>query len=1263
MAAVVMAGVAAVAGAAERFDLRIDDVSGLTEPWPMMGGLPFAPGMIADAEQIRMLRDGTPVPAQIDVVARWQDGSIRWALAGFTEVPQGSYAVEFGDGVRPVVAPQPLRVEQSADGRLLIDTGVAQYTFTQRGLLPETAVVDGSPLISGGAHGAYLVDNHKRLSRVAGEKAAITTEILKDGPLRTVIRRDGWYVTAAGERIARARAWFYFAAGTPVVRITHSLIFTEDTNEVWVRDYGLEFLTGKTPRTVLFSMEEGDEAVLVEATPAAGEEVYLLQDTFPHFLERESLGVVGRSKIEDGQRFDQTLVLDNDFWTDDWSHKGEVAGDWADVNYGDVRLTVVMPHLARRFPKEIAVGADGCRVAFWSGRSGRELDFRAVTLVNEYWQSFANGAPGGALQLAAQPSNAQGTGRSHDVWLIPAAGDSSTEGVRQRARAARDMPLVQADRVWLSATEAIGWPMHPVDEENFADQEALIRNYWNRLERGREQRFFNGFIDFGRHSTIRGPTQFFRLAHLVDYGLRTHVWTLYGRSGDRSYYDYATHFNRFAGDWELANWDAGEKFAGGLTLTRDISNPFYWGERSSLISGVTGDDMGNWILEYYMTGDEYAANRIEMIAQAFRDRFDPAEIPAILQRVDSSFAYVRRMAQLYQWDGDPQWVEWGTEWLNHLIDFNEPNSITDKLRYGALYKTDRNLLYLYQYYKATGDETARLAILQALDYKYRFARPRQAFAGQAYPALLYSMAYRWTGNPNYLRLANYIVETGNAPAEDGPHSIHSNMHPTMALPWALTLLAEIDGPIDPFPVVTQFREPEPTVILFRKKGSQPVEFSMRLYMDEENLEPEPQVFTWVDGARGQPVGGLEMQTQFALQPSAGNRADATAWHVFLTVPAAAAEGLYALEFPRAERVDVLESSAAETAVYAPQGFRVRGDNVADYFVVKEGTERVRLFLGYPMTVRRADGSIAVEASQDNIGELVIPTGGSSGVWSVTSSQSAIVQLFTGEPVFSRSPQWLVTGANVEAPARFEAPSEELEFVDGLAGQALHVPEGTILAFPRGPAVDGHYAYFAGSEGTIEFWFRPNWSTANLAYTMGSRFNDHYFLRSGSHALQYRRGQVRANAPEFAAVNLWAYGTESNAGFSGRFVFEAGEWYHIAVTWRTVDGVPGNEGEYALFINGEEVERTHYRSAPTFWPGGLTGNVLFTRKEADERVLIGPINGTISGIRVSDIIRYSTPFDPAVTPGRVDSNTRILFPLDGNWTGTSADGSSIELKPR
>lgn len=535
----VVAGLLVIGGtvSAEQFDLRIDNLTDYDRAWPLIGGLPFGEGMISDPGQIRLLRDGEEVPVQIDVAATWRDGSIRWALAGFTAIPQGQYQVEFGPGVERIRPEHALQIEEDGQGGLRIHTGKAVYAFRADELMPHLAAINGTILFQNSGAGAYLLDQQGRTARVAGQKAEITSELIDQGPLRVVVHRRGWYVTEAGEQVARAKVWFYFAAGSPIVKITHSLVFTEDTNELWLRDYGLEFRPTAAPGRVLFALDTADRdpetllalkpvvaGELVE-TEANGDEIYLLQDLYPHFLEREAMAVVGRVSPN-------ASVFDRSLWEHDWLAKGLAVGGWGDAGYGDYGLTLAMPWMAQRFPKEISFGPEVARVSFWSGRSGRELDFRPVTLVNEYWQSWASRSTDGAEGLAAATTNAQGAARTHDVWLMPRMAGEQTALIQSRAETAAQPPLVLADPSWLAATGAIGWPMHPYDPENFPEEEAVLVDFWAELMERHEALRRTGFLGWGGPPYIRGAGGFFRVAGLVDYGLRRHVWGLYARSGE-----------------------------------------------------------------------------------------------------------------------------------------------------------------------------------------------------------------------------------------------------------------------------------------------------------------------------------------------------------------------------------------------------------------------------------------------------------------------------------------------------------------------------------------------------------------------------------------------------------------------------------------------------------------------------------------------------------------------------------------------------------
>ncbi len=1268
---------------ATSFDLRIHDVSGLDEPWPLVGGLPFPEGKLHDDSQIRIVgSDGVEIPAQVDVTATWRDGSIRWALVGFHSSPALPYRVEFGSGVSRSVPPQPLRIDCDDAGGLTMDTGAAVYEFVADRLLPENARMGETVFLAASGDGAYLVDNRGRLARVAGAPAKVVSEIVKQGPTRTVVRREGWYVTDDGQQVARARAWFYFTAGSPYLRVTHSLILTEDTNDIWIRDYGLQFRAPETPREATFALGEAQQAddewlsmqpvqaeSLFTAAPV-DDEVFMLQDVFPHFLEREARAIVARgAPFESGlSDTDKRRQVSSDHRR---LHETATVGDWADAVWQDHGLTVVMPWLAQRFPKEIAFGPEGTRVAFWSGRSGRELDFRPATLVQDYWQQWAERAPEGVESLKVAPSNAQGAARTHDVWLLPRGVDDDPKKIAARATAASQPPLVLAEPRWLTATEAVGWPMHPVDDQQFPEEEAVLSEFWDRLMASYEGLRRTGFIAWGDPPHIRGAgSAFFRVSGQVDYGLRRHVWGLFARSGDRRYYDYATRFNRFAGDWSIVHHATDEKFVGGFTTARPLdgfwSRPLYWGTHSALepAGGNTGHDIINWLLEYYLTGDEYVMELTRMHGQAFKAHWE--QTARSRERYDGIFMILRVLADLYAREWDEDFGQMARELARYVIDLDSPNGINDAIRFGSLYKVDRNLISLYFYYRATGDPLARQAFLQGIDYEYRFHRVSGAFDGQAYPSFLFSVAYRWTGDPNYLRVVNATVDEHRR--WPGRVNITSQINPTMGLPAALGVLAEAQDPITAFPVARQYGTPPPSRILFRKPADRPVNMRLHLRLSddgEEDAAATAVIASHASNANGKPVEHVQIEAEAMMRTAYAARNDPRRRHIALTVPAAEAPGLYTLEVPGAQLVDVLDTDSPQVSIYAPDGFRMQGARATDYFRVTEDVETLEILLGVPTQVRRPDGSVALEADAGKIGKQQIPAAGHAGVWRLNATQSGMVRLLNVEPLFSRSPQWLVTGAEVAPTPKFEPPSAEVAFVPGLGDrQALHVPGSTRLRFSRGDETAEGYAHFPGNEGTVEFWFRPNWSSGDLAYAMGSRFNDLFFLRAGSHDLQYRRGRVRATGPELASLNLWAHGRESNAGFTGRYWFKAGQWYHLAFVWRTVDGAAGDDGDYAVYVDGQPVRADDLGRGGVlhFWPGRVSGDDVFHRREAEESIAIGPLDGTIAQIRISDTVRYRSAFEPPEVLPDPDAHTRVQFSLDGHRTGEAAGGRKISLEP-
>lgn len=952
------------------FPLRVADVAGLNEPWPAIGGLPFPQGAAYDSARLRVVdATGAGVPAQFDVVSTWPDGSIRWAQVGLMADPQGEYRVEFGPTVVPVEQPSPLKVNKRSDGSLIIDTGVAHYKFLPDLLLPDSAEMRRVSVFADSGDGAYLIDNRGRLARVAGAKADLETQILKEGPVRVVVRREGWYVTADGDQIARARMWFYFTAGSPFVRMTHSIVFTENTNDLWVRDYGLEFRTSTAPEEVIFALGEATGAERVPAhsgnfesdVPARERarlfssglyereqwlfpvtlaqvdgEVYLLQDEYPQVAERSFRAIIGEAPVGDVLSPGTEEQSLGNLWIHSWLTEADVAGDWAEARYADHALMVVMPQLAQRFPKEIAVGPHAVRVAFWSGRSGRDLDFRAVTLVNEVWKSWADRAHSArsglgnvergehaASVLAQQPSNAQGAARTHDVWLLPRTEGMDERHLKARAIAAAHPPLLQADPAWLGESLAVGWPLHPKDSERFPEVEETISEYWDDLMGGV---MYNagirrsGFLKWGKNLTLARISRWFRISRGAgQYGMDRSAWQLYMRSGERHYYDYARHFTRFSGDLNLHHWDAGRRFRGGFA-SPNVDLPFYW-EGNSQLSGNFWTF--GWLMDYYLSGDEYANELLSMVADAYRNQtHDGGALTGY------THAHVYNLSTLYQHSPDERIRELAQQAAHTLIDLENPTGLNDNLRYGVYYKISTEWLFpLYLYYNATGDPIAKEAILRAVDDKFRFNHEDHSFtptgrgpsSSQNFRMFIFAEAYRWTGNPAYLGFVEHMLLK---------HPNHGLMgHPFyQGAPAAQYLLANTAEPVHPFPLLALTRDPEsglnmdfelveadvlPPIQIDKTEGT-PVTLSVYIRMPnemDENMEPTVIVREFSPEGQGAKFDDVEVQLQQSFETRNSGRSDVRRWHLYLTLAADAEPGLYNIHFPNAATIVLLESDA------------------------------------------------------------------------------------------------------------------------------------------------------------------------------------------------------------------------------------------------------------------------------------------------------------------------------------------------------------------
>ncbi|MCK9265310.1 LamG domain-containing protein [bacterium] len=1298
---------------AGEFELKINTLTELNNPWPLIASVPFAKGEVNDPSAIRIMSQGKEVPSQIDIAAQWQDGSIRWALAGFTASPQGKYSVEYGQGITRGAYPNPLKVVRQDNGSFNVDTGAAVYQFDADKLLPETAWLTSGgskiPILNGSGAGVYLVDNQGRTARVAGPTANIENKFIKEGPGRLVLKRSGWYVTASGERLAKADIWIYFSANVPYIRVTHSIIFTENTNKVWFKDYGLEFKTSSTPTDVYCSLnQQGKEVVRKVATNS--NEIYLLQDTYVHFAEKECRGTIGR--FAEGKLAPVENI--------------SVAGDWAYGDYGNYGITIVMPWLAERFPKEIAFGPQGARSVFWSGRCGRELDFRAKTIVKEYLQSWAELALKSPKDkdLDAVKSNAQGAARTHDMWFLPSLGGYNESLVKATASAASKPPLVLTDTAQLCKTEAMGFPMHHKDVKQFPEEEALLSDLWDRFIIPLYAFPMNGYIawgcfpdrNYGSYND-RAMSIFHVISSLREYGVRREPWRLYARSGERRYYNWGHKFSRFTGDWFLVHSDAPGKEKGTFIPTqagRGLQGklPLFWGHGNSWPFVIDAGDIGHWFLEYCLTGDEYSCDLLYMIRDSFKQRgWRPRGTPQQFHATG-----IRTLVTLMMLDWDPGAMRAAKSIVKETVDLRVQNALRlFEDGYGPQYKDMRASHNILEYYLETGDEVAKEGFLKLIDQRYRFDRRYRAIAYKNYDAFTGSIGYWISGDERHRTVAEQALKdmlyygNKNPLAEHiqqkpknvldwpnlyvtskfgGPRSIlflgHYEYHnPFIGIPTVLKLISDNgwSGKTTPL-IVKPIEAPEGKILFTHKKGE---ETRLNLFVKTGQPDRTPEVRLYTSGKiienikvekEAQQSSGPFFQKRPALYPPTGLKN----LSVSVIVPASVESGFYLLSLADEDTFTLLDSTSAKTALYCPEGFWSvsvgqhtgskpygrSGEGMPVFFYVPEGLKELEVFIGRPFSIKTPDGTIALEASNNTIGKVTIPVNNRHGIWSIEyhinsftgMSTPVFAKLLNVEPIVSfGSPDILPqrTGKSFKKLYMPTVSNKPQEFVPGVTGQALRLSAGNILLFDRGDrVVDGGDTYFPGTTGTVEFWFKADRSTYDMPMRMGQTINNNFVKGPFISLLHTYSGTANAvSILSFLSSRLFS-NTSKNvvAGFEATHFLRANQWTHIAYTWDIKEGSSKMEGELNTFVNGKKLglasgKLSYYPLQP------VAGVKKFKLADESKVIEVGPFEGAIDSLHISDIVRYQEDFTPSQTIPIIDDNTRALFSFDGNLEGVSA----------
>jgi hypothetical protein len=598
--------------------------------FPVSAGVPFPKGALWTTDRLRVVdSEGTPVPAQFAVRSRWgldDSASIRWLGVDFQAGPAPAwwparsdtrYRLEFGPNVQPVSAQAGVSVTETPDG-LRVDTGPLQFRVRRAGfnLLDQVRLQGEQALPDRPGSGLYLVDHEGAIYRAAND-TNVRLSVEERGPLRTVIRAEGWYVKdgTAGrtldwklptDRLCRHVTRIEAYAGKPYVRVLTTWILTFDSLSVRLKDVGLSL-----PVTSCTGATFGVESTGPVSTPVPPGGVRLVQH-LPHaFAVEDDAGrTVATGKHSAGWVFAET--------------EGGLVG----IGHRDTW---------QRFPKEFEVRPDTLTIHVWPahGRLHPEIDELAEDQIHKLWfahqgpelnmaepwkyywavcdirNEFRAGIYSGAGQtLAGVHASAMGAAQTSDL-LIQFAPRQEAAGARDTAACFQAAPHMLPDTRWLCDSLALGW-IQPYDPERMPGAEEVIENLGKAAWETQ-----NGTGDYGmwiyrawHNGPLKAPGKWdlYRLYNGTHHYEAYVPWMLYARSGDPGYLTIGQANIRMLTDAQTIHYDNPayphrEMWAQGRLVgsTRHTNGFVPWGGDHAVLGHLTC--YNGMLLAYYLTGD------------------------------------------------------------------------------------------------------------------------------------------------------------------------------------------------------------------------------------------------------------------------------------------------------------------------------------------------------------------------------------------------------------------------------------------------------------------------------------------------------------------------------------------------------------------------------------------------------------------------------------------------------------------------------------
>ena len=575
-----------------RVPFRLENSLDLSHPsLSVKGGIPLPRGQARGSDAFRVLDSaGQEVPAQVNVTGYWPDGSVKWVLVILTAPVEPrqrrEYQLLVGEGA-PSVGPARIVARETEEG-IEVNTGTVSFSVSKHAanLFSAKWLREADMFVEVLRAGEVI---RFEASRDAARFSAVLEEA---GTERAVIRLQGVHVAASGEEFGNYTVRIYSHAGSSLLHLVHSFIYTGDPQRDFIKSIGLRFRSGfeEVVSHALSAERGGGIATVhnVEENYPIWRRAVLSQDTCLHYSLR---------KWTDPDRNRAVTI-----------QEGGRAQGWGRLSSAEGGLTVGLRNFWQECPRAIEINpGDGEIIAYLYSPYAEPMDFRRYS---DWVYGRLYESPSSPQVLPFdQKMGAQYIGKTSELFLDLTPGDDPAHSARQ-SLFFQERPILTPGGEWIAKTRVFGDFATVADAAICPTADQRIQELSQFLLDEVEYRKWYGFADYGDIMHSYDPDRdlwwFDRGGYAWlnnEFMMCEAMWHAYLYTGDHARYRFAEAMTRHTGDVDM--YHLGRLAGHGIR-----HNVNHWGcldkERRMTVPL-------NKRLYYFLTGDEHTRDLVRLI--------------------------------------------------------------------------------------------------------------------------------------------------------------------------------------------------------------------------------------------------------------------------------------------------------------------------------------------------------------------------------------------------------------------------------------------------------------------------------------------------------------------------------------------------------------------------------------------------------------------------------------------------------------------------